>query len=71
MLVCRLSAFSNIFSSETTGLIEVRFHVESPWDGLEVKILDTLQKNFRICISLQPRTTSMTKHINGPWDILS
>ena len=25
--------FSNIFSSETTGPIEVKFHVESPWDG--------------------------------------
>ena len=27
-----LSTFSNIFFSKTTGLIEARFHVESPWD---------------------------------------
>ena len=32
MYVC-LSTFSNIFSSETTGLIEAKFHVEPPWDG--------------------------------------
>ena len=28
-----LSTFLNIFSSETTGLIEVKFHMEPPWDG--------------------------------------
>ena len=28
-----LSAFSNIFSSETIGPIEAKFHVEPPWDG--------------------------------------
>ena len=33
MHVCVLSTFSNIFSSETTGLIEAKFHVEPPWDG--------------------------------------
>ena len=27
-----LSAFSNIFSSETTEPIEAKFHVEPPWD---------------------------------------
>ena len=27
-----LSVFSNI-SSETTGLIEAKFHMEHPWDG--------------------------------------
>ena len=31
-VICSLSTFSNIFSSETTGLIEVKFHVEHPWD---------------------------------------
>ena len=31
-VVFRLSTFSNIFS-DTTGLIEVKFHVEHPWDG--------------------------------------
>ena len=31
-VVC-MSTFSNIFSSETTGPIEVKFHVEPPWDG--------------------------------------
>ena len=34
---CRLSVRQphslNIFSSETTGPIEARFHMESPWDG--------------------------------------
>ena len=32
MYVC-MSTFSNIFSSETTGLIEAKFHMELPWDG--------------------------------------
>ena len=30
--VC-VSTFSNSFSSETTGPIEAKFHVEPPWDG--------------------------------------
>ena len=33
MCVCICSTFSNIFSSETTGPIEAKFHVEPPWDG--------------------------------------
>ena len=33
MYVCMLSTFSNIFSSETTGPIEAKFHMESSWDG--------------------------------------
>ena len=32
MCVC-VSTFSNIFSSETTGPIEDKFHMEPPWDG--------------------------------------
>ena len=28
-----MSTISNIFSSETTGPIEVKFHMEPPWDG--------------------------------------
>ena len=28
-----LSTFSNIFSSETTGPIEAKFHMQLPWDG--------------------------------------
>ena len=28
-----MSTFSNIFSSETTGPIEAKFHVEPPWGG--------------------------------------
>ena len=28
-----MSTFSNIFSSETTGPIEAKIHVASPWDG--------------------------------------
>ena len=31
-VVC-LSTFSNVFFSETAGLIEAKFHVEPPWDG--------------------------------------
>ena len=31
--VCCMSTFSNIFSSETTGPIEAKFHMESLWDG--------------------------------------
>ena len=30
--VCVLT-FSNIFSSETTGPIEAKFHMAPPWDG--------------------------------------
>ena len=33
MCVCVLLIFSNIFSSEITGPIEAKFHVEPPWDG--------------------------------------
>ena len=34
MYVCVcVSTFSNIFSSETTGPIEDKFHMEPPWDG--------------------------------------
>ena len=33
MYVCMLSVSSNIFSSETTGPIEAKFHVDPPWDG--------------------------------------
>ena len=33
MYVCVLSTFSNIISSETTGPIEAKFHVEPPWVG--------------------------------------
>ena len=32
MCVC-VSTFSNIFSSETTGPVKVKFHMEPPWDG--------------------------------------
>ena len=32
MYVVCMSTFSNIFSSETAGPIEVKFHVEPPWD---------------------------------------
>ena len=32
-VVSRLSTFSNIFSSETTTPIEIKFHMEHPWDG--------------------------------------
>ena len=27
------STFSNIFSSKTTGPIELKFHIETPWDA--------------------------------------
>ena len=32
MYVC-MSTFSNIFSSETTGPIKAKFHMEPLWDG--------------------------------------
>ena len=32
MYICVVSTFSNIFSSETTGPIEAKFHMEPPWD---------------------------------------
>ena len=31
--MCVWSRFSNIFSSETTGPIEAKIHMEPPWDG--------------------------------------
>ena len=31
--VVRPSTISNIFSSETTGPIELKFHMETPYDG--------------------------------------
>ena len=37
MYVCMLLTFSNIFSSETTGLIEAKFHMKPPWEG-ETKV---------------------------------
>ena len=33
MYVVCMSTFLNIFSFETTGLIEAKFDMESPWDG--------------------------------------
>ena len=33
MYVVCLSTFSNTFSSETTGPIEAKLHMEPPWDG--------------------------------------
>ena len=33
MYACVLSTFSNVFSSEITGPIEAKFHMEPPWDG--------------------------------------
>ena len=30
----RPSTFSNLFSSETTGPIELKFHMKIPWDGV-------------------------------------
>ena len=32
-----MSTFSSIFSSETTGPIETKFHMQHPWDG-ETKV---------------------------------
>ena len=33
MYVVCLSTFSEIFSSETTGPIEAKIHLEPPWEG--------------------------------------
>ena len=46
--VCVLATFSNIFSSETTGPIEAKFHVEPPWDG-----------GMKICSNGPGHTTKM------------
>ena len=41
MYVVCMSTFSNIFSSETTGLIETKFHMQPPWDrGTKVCLND-------------------------------
>ena len=37
MYACCMSTFSYIFSSETTGSIEAKFHIEPRWDG-EMKV---------------------------------
>ena len=47
-VVCRTSTFSNT-SYETTGLIEARFYVESPWDG-----------GTNICLTSPGHMTKMT-----------
>ena len=31
-----MSTFSNIFSSDTNGPIEAKFHMEPPWDGATI-----------------------------------
>ena len=41
MYVCVIN-ISNIFSSEITGSIEAKFHMETPWDG-ERKFVQTVQ----------------------------
>ena len=47
MYVCCLSTFSNI-TSETTGPIEAKFHMEPPWDG-----------GMKVCSNDQGQRTKM------------
>ena len=48
-----MSTFSNIFSSETTGPIEAKFHMEPPLDG-ETKVCSSdpghMTKMAAMCI---------------------
>ena len=65
MYVC-MSTFSNIFSSETTGPIEAKFHVEPPWDGetkvcsngpgqmTKMAVMPIYGKNLKISSSPEP-----------------
>ena len=65
---CPLGYLSNIFSSETTGPIEAKFHLALPWDG-ETKVCSTgpshmtkvaampiYGKNFKKSSSLEPKS---------------
>ena len=48
VVVCRLSTFSN-FSSEITGPIDVKFHVDHPWD-----------RGTKVCLRGSGHMTNMT-----------
>ena len=62
-----MSTFSNIFSSEITGPIETKFHMEPPWDGgtkvcsnslghmTKLAAMLIYDKNFKKSSSLKPK----------------
>ena len=56
---CRLSTFSNLFSSETTRQIKVKFHVEPLWDG-----------GTKVCSNGPGHMTQSANKTHGtdPWD---
>ena len=68
MCVCMcVCVYVNIFSSETTGPIEAKFHMETPWDeGTKVcsngpghmtkmAVIPIYGKNFQKCSSPEPK----------------
>ena len=67
--VC-MSTFSNIFSSETTGPIENKFHMEPPWDG-ETKVCSTspghMTKMAAMPIYGKNLKTSSSPELKGRW----
>ena len=75
MCVCCMSTFSNIFSSETTGPIEAKFHMKPPWDGgtkvcsngpghlTKVAAMSIYGKNLKKSSSPEPKG-------RWPWNLL-
>ena len=59
-----LSTFSNIFTSETTGPIEAKFHVEPPWDGGTKVVQMGLHSNSS-ANSVNQTSDSMMTSLNG------
>ena len=70
MFAC-VSTFSIIFSSETTGPIETKIHVELPWDGgtkfcsngpghmTSMAVMPIYGKNIKKSFSLKPKGQSL------------
>ena len=62
-----LSRYSDIFSSQTTGPIEAKFHVRPPWDGgtkvcsngsgqmTKMAVMFMYGKNLKISSSPEPK----------------
>ena len=60
--MCMYVCMSNIYSSETTGPIEAKFHMEPPWDG-GTKVysngpghMPMYGKNHKKSFSLEPKS---------------
>ena len=64
MYVC-MSTFSNIFSSETTGPIKAKFHIEPPWDrgtkvcsnGPGLSMQNWMLEYYQVCSNDEPGLT--------------